>query len=125
VSNVTPRYLGSEQKGRISLLQLTLSSRLASLLLRWKAVHTVLMVLSYSFQVWRYSATVAMSLLSTPCTACQSPSACMIARSSTYAYFLETVVDRSEMLQGRVARTDPCGTPLLRLYKTNLINDCD
>ena len=30
-SNNTPRYLGSEQKGRISLLQLTFSSRLASL----------------------------------------------------------------------------------------------
>jgi len=30
LSNVTPRYLGSEQKGRISLLYLTLSSRLAS-----------------------------------------------------------------------------------------------
>jgi len=33
-----------------------------------------------------------MSLVSTPSTACQSPSVCMIARSSTYAYFLETVV---------------------------------
>jgi len=35
LSNVTPRYLGSEQKGRVSLLKLTFSSRLASLLLRW------------------------------------------------------------------------------------------
>jgi len=40
---------------------------------------------------------VAMSLLSTPSTACQSPSACMVARSSAYAYSLETVVGRSEM----------------------------
>ena len=30
LSNVTPRYLGSEQKGRVSLLYLTLRSRLAS-----------------------------------------------------------------------------------------------
>ena len=35
LSNVTPRYLGSEQKGRISLLKLTYMSRLASLFLRW------------------------------------------------------------------------------------------
>jgi len=28
LSNVTPRYLGSEQKGRVSLLKLTFSSRL-------------------------------------------------------------------------------------------------
>ena len=33
---------------------------------------------------------VAMSLLSTPSTACQSPSACIIARLSAYAYFLES-----------------------------------
>ena len=31
LSNVTPRYLGSEQKGRVSLLKLTFSSRLAFL----------------------------------------------------------------------------------------------
>ena len=53
-------------------------------------------VLSFSFQVWRYSSVVAMSLLSTPSIAFQSPSACMIARSSAYACFLETVVGRSE-----------------------------
>ena len=41
VSNVTPRCLGSEQKGRVSLLKLTFSSRLASLLLKWKAADTV------------------------------------------------------------------------------------
>jgi len=35
LSNVTPRYLGSEQTGRVSLMKLTFSSRLASLL-RWK-----------------------------------------------------------------------------------------
>jgi len=42
---------------------------------------------------WAGYATVA----STPSTACQSPSACVIARQSAYAYFLETVVGRSEM----------------------------
>ena len=30
-----------------------------------------------------------------PSTACQSPSACMVAKSSTYAYFLDTVVGKS------------------------------
>ena len=39
--NVTPRYLGSEQKGSVSLLKLTFSSRLVSLLLRWKTADTV------------------------------------------------------------------------------------
>jgi len=68
-SNVTPRYLGSERKGRVLLLKLTLSSRSASLL-RWKVADTVFTVLSFSFQVWRYSPSVAMSLLSTPSSAC-------------------------------------------------------
>jgi len=72
LSNVTPRDLGSEQKGRVSFLRLTLSSGLASLLLRWKTADTVFVVLSFSFQVWRYSVTVAMSLHSTPSTACRS-----------------------------------------------------
>ena len=36
--------------------------------------------LSFNFQVWRYSPTVAMFLFSTSSTAYQSPSACMIAR---------------------------------------------
>ena len=97
LSDVTPRYLGSEQKGRFSLLKLTFSSHLASLLLRWNIANTVFVVLSFSFQVWRYSPNVAMSLLSVPSTACQPPSACMIARSSAYAYFLEMVFGRSEM----------------------------
>jgi len=115
LSIVTPRYLGSEQRGMVSLLKLTLSSCLASLL-RWKTADTVFMVLSFSFQVWRYSPSVAMSLLSVPSTACQSPSACMMARSSAYEKFLEMVVGRSEMqmLNSRGARTDPCGIPFLR-----------
>jgi len=65
LSNVTPRYLYSEQKGRVSLLKLTFSLRLTSLLLRWKAADTVSVVLSFSFQIWRYSPRVAMCLLST------------------------------------------------------------
>ena len=85
LSNVTPRYLGSEQKDRVSLLKLTFNSRLASLVLRWKTADTVFVGLSFSFQVWRYSPSVAMSLLSAPPTASQSPSTCMIARSSAYA----------------------------------------
>jgi len=95
LSNATSRYFDPEQKGRVSLLYLTLSSYLASLLLRWKAADTVFVVLSFSFQVCRYSLTVVMFQFSTPSTACQSPSACMIARSS--AYFLEAVVGRSDI----------------------------
>ena len=54
LSNFTPRKLDWEQKGRIFLLYLTsLSSRLASLLLRWKAADTICVVLRFSFQVWR------------------------------------------------------------------------
>ena len=64
-------------------------------MLRWKAADTIFVVLSFSFRVCRYSPAVAMSLISTPSTAYQSPSACMVVRSS--AYFLETVVGRSEM----------------------------
>jgi len=40
---------------------------------------------------------VAMSLLSTLSAAFQSLSACMIARSWAYAYFLETVIGKSEV----------------------------
>ena len=72
LSNCTPRYLGSEQEGYVSLW-LTLCSRLASLFLRWKTADAVFVVLSFSVQVWRYSLTDAMFLLSTSSTACQSP----------------------------------------------------
>jgi len=124
LSNVTSRYLGSEKKGRVSLLKLTFISRLASLLLRWKAADTVFLMLSFSFEVWSYSPTVAMSLLCTLSSVCQSPSACMIARSSAYANFLETVVGKSEMqmMKRKGARRDPCGTPLIILqYMNSLI----
>jgi len=60
LSNVTPRYLGSEQKGIVVLLKLTFSSRLASLLLRLKTANTFFVVLSFSFQVWRYSPSVVL-----------------------------------------------------------------
>ena len=73
LSNVTLRYLGSEQKGSVSLLWLTLSSHLTSLLLRWKTADTVFVVLSFSFQIWRFSPTVTMSLLSAHFTAYQFP----------------------------------------------------
>jgi len=38
-----------------------------------------------------------MSLVSTSFTACQFPSACMIARLTEFACFLETVVGKSEV----------------------------
>ena len=96
LSNITPMYVGYEQKGRLSLLWLTFSSRLASLL-RQKIANAAFVVLGINFQFWRYSPVVAMSLLSTPSHACQSPSACMIARLLAYAYFLETVAGKSEV----------------------------
>ena len=69
-----------------------------SLLLRWKTAETAFLVLSFNFQVWRYSPTIAMSLLSSTSTiVCQSPSACMIASSLAYAHFLETVDVKSEV----------------------------
>ena len=65
LSNVTPRYLGSEQKGRVSLLYLTLSTRLASLLLRWKAADTVFVVLQpfTKFVTLRSSTAIAYHLV--------------------------------------------------------------
>jgi len=71
-----------------------------SFLLRWKTTNTNFVVLSLNFQVWWYSPMVAMSLLCTPSTVCQSLSACMNARSSAFAYFLETVVGRSDVDDG-------------------------
>ena len=43
-SNVTPRYLGSEQKGAGFVVVVDF--------LRWKTADTVFAVLSISFQVW-------------------------------------------------------------------------
>ena len=62
LSNATLAYLGSEQKGKVSLLWFTLSSRWASLLFRQTTANTVCLGLSFSFQIWRYSPSVAMSL---------------------------------------------------------------
>ena len=79
--NVTPRCWGSEQKGRVSLLKLAFSSRLASLLLRWKAADIVFVVLSFSFKsggIHLRSPCPCSS--SAPSTACQCPSVGMIAR---------------------------------------------
>jgi len=80
----------------------------------WKAGNPVFEVLSFNFHVWRYSPTVAMSLLSTPSTLYQSPSACMIARSSVYAYFLETVVVRGVDVEEKGYKKRPYGMPFLR-----------
>jgi len=113
LSNVTVRYLGPEQTGRVSLLWLIFSSRLASLLLRWKTATIAFVVLSFNFQIWRYSPAVVMPLLSTPSTACQSPSACMIARSLAYAYFLGG--QRCECWrEGEPGRIPEGRTPFLR-----------
>ena len=93
-----------------------MSAVVASLLLRLKTTDTTFVVLSFNnFQIWRYSPTVAMSLLSTPSTACQFPSAYMIAGSLAYAYFLETVVSKLEVytFKRKGARMDPCGIQMI------------
>jgi len=46
-------YLGSEENGKVSLLWLTFSSRLFSLLLRWKTADTVV-VLSFTNLWWHH-----------------------------------------------------------------------
>jgi len=97
LSNIILRYLGLEQNSRVSLLWLTFTSRLVSLLLRWKIDNTALVGLSFNFQVCRYSPMVTMSLLSTPCTVCQSPSACMNAMTLPYANFLRLLFGNSEV----------------------------
>ena len=87
------RYLGSQ--GFIAEVEFYIT--FSFLVVKVEGFRHRFVVLSFSFQVLRYSPAVAMFLLSTPSTACQSPSACVIARSSVYAYFLEMVVGRSEM----------------------------
>ena len=61
LSNVTPRYLGSEQKGKGFVVAFDFKLTF-SFLVRWKAANTVFVMLSFSFQVWRYSSALAMSL---------------------------------------------------------------
>jgi len=62
--------LGARGQRFVVDVDVTFSSHLASLFLRWKTADTVFVVLSFHFQVWRYPPKVAMSLLSTPSTAC-------------------------------------------------------
>ena len=50
-----PRLVGSAEKGRVRLSAATLSSRVDSLLYRWKAAMTVLVVLSFSFRFCKYN----------------------------------------------------------------------
>ena len=70
---------GFGAKGQVSSLKLSFSPRLASLLLIWKTADTVSIVLRFNVQVSKYLPVVAMFLLNTASTACQTPSACMIA----------------------------------------------
>jgi len=57
---------GNKKYEKVYIGDLTLSSRLASLLLRWKTADIVFVVLSFCFQVWRYSPTAAKSLATLP-----------------------------------------------------------
>jgi len=98
LSYVTPRYLGSEKKAGFrcwSWLRAQLTFSFVDV--KMEGCRHRFCNAALSFEVWRYSPTVAMSLVSTPSTVCQSPSACMIARLSVYSYFMGPVVRRSEI----------------------------
>ena len=84
LSNVTLRYLGLEQRCRVSFPWLTFSSSFPSMFLRWKTADTVFAALSFNFQLLTCGCRV---FVSTSSTAFQYPSPCTIARSSVYAYF--------------------------------------
>ena len=58
----------------------TLSSQDASLLYRWKAAVTVLVVLSFSFHFCKYDDRVALCCVRVPSTDCQSSAECMMAK---------------------------------------------
>ena len=98
LSSTTQRYVGSEQKGRVPLLWLTFSPCLASLLLRWKTANTAFVVLSFNFQVLRYSLTLAMSLFSTfPLFVSLHQHALLLRGWRMVCILPETVVGWSEM----------------------------
>jgi len=74
LSSVIPRFgFGAKRQGFVVVVDFQLT--LASLLLRCKTANTALSVLSFNFQVWKYSPRVAISLLRNPSTICQFPSA--------------------------------------------------
>ena len=87
--------LGAKEQGFVVVVDFQLT--FSFLVVEVEDCQNCFLVLSFNFQVCKYSPTVAMSLLSTPSTVSQSPSKCMIARSLVYAYFLETVVGKSEV----------------------------
>ena len=63
----------------------TFSSCWFTLLLCWKTADTVFVVLSFNFQIWRYSHTVAMSLLSSlPLPASLPQHAWLLGRMHTF-----------------------------------------
>jgi len=93
------------QKGRISLLWLTFSSRWSFLLLRWKTADTVFVLLNFSFQVWRYSPAVAMSLLNTlPLPASLHQHAWLLNRQHMYTFW-------TQWLSGQTCRCWREGVP--------------
>jgi len=74
---------GAEGQGFVVVVDFQLT--FIFLVVEVKTTNTVFVVLSFNSYVWKYSPTVAMALLCTSSTVCQSPSACMIARSLVYA----------------------------------------
>jgi len=87
MSNITPRYVGSEQKGIVSLLWLTFSSLLASML-RWKTASTAFVVLRFNFPGREVFTGGCHVIAKHPSTVCQSPLACMIVGLLVYVYFV-------------------------------------
>ena len=75
--------LGAKGQGFVVVVDFQLT--FIFLVVEVKTANTAFVVLSFNLHIWRYSPTVAMPLLCTSSTVCQSPSACMIARSLAYA----------------------------------------
>ena len=92
LSNFTPRYVGTGKNDKSLPLLFTFSSRLPSLLFKWKAI---VIVLAEVQPPWLHDEIVVMSWLKTPSRSFQSPEEWSKARSSAYAYFLEIMEGRS------------------------------
>jgi len=94
LSNVTLRYLGLEQRCRVSFPWLTFSSRFPSMFLRWKTADTVFAALSFNFQLLTCGCRVFVSILPLPFSIHHH--ARLLGRRCMHT-FLEMLVGKSKM----------------------------
>ena len=98
-----PRYsevFGVGTKGRVSSLKFTFSSGLHTLLLRWKTADNVFVVLSFNYQVRSGLEIFTYHVFAEHSFHCLPVSTSMhdgYIGGVSYAYFLETVFDKSEV----------------------------